>query len=138
MLLVSCQHFESKGGATTPLPPRDNTLSLFALGRESLDRNRFEAAHFSQGTWTLSPRETAKVRRVAEHLKPGTPLLLAGFGVEAEGPEAARILSMRRALEVRQLLMACGVDASTIHCTGFGADWPGESHSARVEFGVVK
>ena len=115
--LGGCQLFNKKhsGGAYgsdsdsvngTPLPERQEGISF--LGN-NVDRNRFHPVYFGFDSYGIGGEEHAKISEVAAFLREshGT-VIVAGFTDERGTPEYNRGLGERRALAVRQALIAAG------------------------------
>jgi peptidoglycan-associated lipoprotein len=128
----------------TPLPERQEGVSF--LG-SNVDRNRFRPVYFAYDSYAVGGEERAKLDAVASYLREsrGT-VIVAGFTDERGTPEYNRGLGERRALAVRQALIAAGADGGQIQTVSFGAEMPADPASndaawaknRRAEFGVVK
>ena len=128
----------------TPLPERQEGVSFFG---SNVDRNRFHPVYFAFDSYTVSGNEQAKIGEVASFLREthGT-VIVAGFTDERGTPEYNRGLGERRALAVRQALIAAGASGGSIQTVSFGAEMPADPSSnesawaknRRAEFGVVK
>jgi peptidoglycan-associated lipoprotein len=128
----------------TPLPERQEGVSF--LG-SNVDRNRFRPVYFAFDSYTVGGEEHAKIDEVASFLRQSNgSVIVAGFTDERGTPEYNRGLGERRALAVRQALIAAGADAGHIQTVSFGAEMPADPASnesawaknRRAEFGVVK
>jgi len=96
------------------------------------DREKFKAyvVFFDFDRSTVKPGEVTKVQEVAVQFKAGdekTDLLIEGHCDERGTEEYNRSLGERRALALRELLVASGVPADRIHTVSFGKDKPAES-----------
>lgn len=128
----------------TPLPERQEGVSFFG---SNVDRNRFQPVYFAFDSYSVDGNERGKIAQVASYLREshGT-VIVAGFTDERGTPEYNRGLGERRALSVRQALIAAGADGGSIQTVSFGAEMPADSSSnesawaknRRAEFGVVK
>ncbi len=127
----------------TPLPDRQEGVSF--LG-SNVDRSKFPPVYFGFDSTSLSAGEKTKLRAVAEAAKNGSTIIIAGFTDERGTPEYNRGLGERRALTVREELIALGVGAGRLQTVSFGAEMPADSSSGesawtknrRAEFGVVR
>jgi len=128
----------------TPLPDRQEGVSF--LG-QNVDREKFAPVYFAFDSYTVSGNERGKIEQVAEFMRSGNnTIILAGFTDERGTPEYNRGLGERRALAVREAVIAAGGDGSRLQTVSFGAELPadaGSSESAyaknrRTEFGVVR
>jgi peptidoglycan-associated lipoprotein len=128
----------------TALPERQEGVSF--LG-SNVDRSRFSPVYFGFDSYEVSGSETGKIRQVAEFLgSGGASVIVAGFTDERGTPEYNRGLGERRALAVRQALVAAGANPAKVQTVSFGAEMPadpgsGESAWAknrRAEFGVTR
>ena len=128
----------------TPLPERQEGASFLS---SNVDRAKFSPVYFGFDSTSLGSSEKAKLHAIAEAARSdGSTLILAGFTDERGTPEYNRGLGERRALTVREDLIALGVSPGKIQTVSFGEEMPaadggGESAWAknrRVEFGVVR
>jgi peptidoglycan-associated lipoprotein len=128
----------------TPLPDRQEGVSF--LG-DNVDRQRFTPVYFAFDSYAVGAGERGKIEQAAEYQRStGGTIILAGFTDERGTPEYNRGLGERRALAVREALIASGADGSKLQTVSFGAELPadpGSSESAyaknrRTEFGVVR
>lgn len=128
----------------TPLPDRQEGISFLGA---NVDRNQFPPVYFGFDTFTLSGAEKGKLQAVAEHSKStGATIIIAGFTDERGTPEYNRGLGERRALTVREELIALGASADRLQTVSFGEEMPADSgggegswaKNRRAEFGVVR
>jgi len=78
---------------------------------------------------TVRASEAAKVQEVANRFKnenPESDLLIEGHCDERGTEEYNRSLGERRALALRELLVAAGISSDHVHTTSFGKDKPAE------------
>jgi peptidoglycan-associated lipoprotein len=137
----------SKGNITesTGIPPSDHDIT----GRPQ-DREKYKAqtVYFDFDRANVKASEAAKVQEVANRFKSepaNTDLLVEGHCDERGTEEYNRSLGERRALAVRELLVAAGVPAERVVTLSFGKDKPadpGHNESAwgknrRAEFILV-
>ncbi len=114
------------------------------------DREKYRAqiVYFEFDRANVSSGEASKVQEVATRFRnedPSTDLLIEGHCDERGTEEYNRSLGERRALAIRELLVASGVPADRIHTVSFGKDKPGEpghneaawSRNRRGEFILV-
>jgi peptidoglycan-associated lipoprotein len=128
----------------TPLPDRQEGVSF--LG-QNVDREKFTPVYFAFDSYKVGASERAKIEQIAEFMRSGNnTIILAGFTDERGTPEYNRGLGERRALAVREAIIAAGGNGSRLQTVSFGAELPadpGSSESAyaknrRTEFGVVR
>lgn len=128
----------------TPLPDRQEGVSF--LG-QNIDRDKFAPVYFAFDSYTVSGNERGKIEQVAEFMRSSnSTIILAGFTDERGTPEYNRGLGERRALAVREAIIAAGGDGSRLQTVSFGAELPADSGSSesayaknrRTEFGVVR
>lgn len=127
----------------TPLPERQEGVSF--LG-SNVDRSKFPPVYFGFDSTSLSAGEKAKLHGVAEAAKNGSTIIIAGFTDERGTPEYNRGLGERRALTVREELIALGASAGRLQTVSFGEEMPADSGSGdsawaknrRAEFGVTR
>jgi peptidoglycan-associated lipoprotein len=128
----------------TPLPERQEGVSF--LGG-NVDRSQFPPVYFGFDSSKLAAGEQAKLQAIADFAKGGgATIIIAGFTDERGTPEYNRGLGERRALTVREDLIALGVSAGHLQTVSFGEDMPADSgggesawaKNRRAEFGVVR
>jgi peptidoglycan-associated lipoprotein len=95
------------------------------------DREKYRAqtVHFDFDRANVSAGEAAKVQEVASKFKtenPESDLLVEGHCDERGTEEYNRSLGERRALAIRELLVAAGVPADHVHTASFGKDKPAD------------
>jgi peptidoglycan-associated lipoprotein len=95
------------------------------------DREKYRAQtlYFDFDRANVRAGEASKVQQVADRFKtedPGTDLLVEGHCDERGTEEYNRSLGERRALAIRELLVAAGVPAERIHTLSFGKDKPAD------------
>lgn len=95
------------------------------------DREKYRAqtVYFDFDRATVKPGEASKVQEVANRFRsedPNTDLLIEGHCDERGTEEYNRALGERRALALRELLVASGVPADRVHTVSFGKDKPAE------------
>jgi peptidoglycan-associated lipoprotein len=126
------------------LPERQEGVSF--LG-SNVDRNKFSPVYFDFDSYAIRAEDRGKIHEVAEFLRSNpTTIIIAGFTDERGTPEYNRGLGERRALAVRQALMAEGASGGKLQTVSFGAEMPADSGSndsayaknRRAEFGVVR
>lgn len=128
----------------TPLPDRDESVSF--LG-SNVDRSQFQPVFFGFDSSSVPGSERGKLQAVAEFSRSsGATIIIAGFTDERGTPEYNRGLGERRALTVREELIALGADGGRLQTVSFGEDMPADAGSGesawarnrRAEFGVVR
>jgi len=106
----------------TPLPENLTDLSLFNHDREALAAQMVQFAYDSAA---IRSSERPKVDAVAAHMKSAAgnvALLVEGHCDERGTEEYNRALGERRALAVREALIASGADGARITTRSFGKD----------------
>jgi peptidoglycan-associated lipoprotein len=106
----------------TPLPENLSDLSLFNQDREPLAAQMVQFAYDSAA---IRSSERPKVDAVASFLKgapPNVALLVEGHCDERGTEEYNRALGERRALAVREALIASGANGGRITTRSFGKD----------------
>ncbi len=99
------------------------------------DREKFrnQTVYFDFDRSNVKANEASKVQEVANLFRnedPATDLLIEGHCDERGTEEYNRSLGERRALALRELLVASGVPADRVHTVSFGKDKPVDpSHS---------
>jgi peptidoglycan-associated lipoprotein len=112
------------------------------------EKYRNETVYFEFDRSNVRASEASKVQEVATRFKnedPATDLLIEGHCDERGTEEYNRSLGERRALALRELLVAAGISADRIHTVSFGKDKPIEplhsdaaySKNRRGEFVLV-
>jgi peptidoglycan-associated lipoprotein len=102
------------------------------------DREKYAAqvVYFDFDRSNIRTDQAAKVQEVANRFKtedPGTDLLVEGHCDERGTEEYNRSLGERRALAIREMLVALGVPADRIHTVSFGKDKPVDpSHTSEA------
>jgi peptidoglycan-associated lipoprotein len=102
------------------------------------DREKYKAqtVYFDFDRANVKASEASKVQEVANRFRsedPNTDLLIEGHCDERGTEEYNRSLGERRALALRELVVASGVPADRVHTVSFGKDKPadtGHSESA--------
>ncbi len=129
----------SQVAETTALGPDDFGLANEdGLADRELDRSEFAAQtiHFDYDQSSVKSSEAGKIDEVVSALRAkgtGYDLLVEGHCDERGTEEYNRALGERRALAIRELLVAAGVPADRVHTVSFGKDKPldpGRSESA--------
>jgi peptidoglycan-associated lipoprotein len=128
----------------TPLGERTEGVNF--LG-SNVQRGQYAPVQFAYDSSSVGSDQDSKVSAVASALKgSGKTVIVAGFTDERGTQEYNRSLGEKRALAVREALIAKGLPASTIQTVSFGAEMPVDPASneaawaknRRAEFGVVK
>ena len=110
-------------------------------------RGQYSPVQFGYDSFSVAPDQDSKVEAVADALKgSGKTLIVAGFTDDRGTEEYNRSLGEKRALAVREALIAKGLSAANIQTVSFGKEMPVDSGSEesawaknrRAEFGVVK
>ncbi len=127
-----------------PLPERQDGAAF--LGG-NVSKGQFPPVQFGYDSFEVSGSEMSKVEQVAQAMK-GTrnDLIIAGFTDERGTEEYNRGLGERRALGVREALIARGISGGRIQTVSFGEEMPVDSGGGeaawaanrRAEFGVIR
>jgi len=117
--------------------PFDPKAGLPLSGNRSIEgrsqnREKFkdQVVYFEFDRSTVRAGEAAKVQEVANRFKnenPESDLLIEGHCDERGTEEYNRSLGERRALALRELLVAAGVSADHVHTLSLGKDKPAET-----------
>ena len=116
----------------TSLNPNESIpVSNRSIEGRPQDREKYRAqtVYFDFDRSTVKPGEASKVQEVASRFRsedPNTDLLIEGHCDERGTEEYNRALGERRALALRELLVASGVPAERVHTVSFGKDKPAE------------
>lgn len=152
LLLTGCQNMKKndsdylQGDSISGTPLGDRNESVNYLGG-NVNKSLFEPVYFQFDSFNISPGESAKLDRVADHLKSNRgDVILAGFTDERGTAEYNRALGEKRALAVREYLIQRGADGRRLQTVSFGEEMPASGGSGdaawaadrRVEFGVVQ
>jgi peptidoglycan-associated lipoprotein len=128
----------------TPLGERAEGANFLGA---NVVRGEYSPVQFGYDSSSVAPDQEPKVNAVASALKgSGKTVIVAGFTDERGTEEYNRSLGEKRALAVREALIARGMNANNVQTVSFGKEMPadpGSSESAwaknrRAEFGVVK
>ncbi|MBM3857703.1 MAG: hypothetical protein FJ390_07070 [Verrucomicrobia bacterium] len=151
-LLPACAHKKNKQSvgidgdyvSGTPLSERSEGANFMGA---NVNRSEFAPVHFAFDSTSVSGEEQDKVAAVAQSVRSsGKTVIVAGFTDNRGTEEYNRSLGERRALAVREALIAKGVSANKVQTVSFGKEMPADpanSESAwaknrRAEFGIVK
>lgn len=151
-LLPACANKKNKQNAGidgdyvsgTPLSERSEGANFMAA---NVNRSEFSPVHFAFDSTTVSAEDQGKVAAVAQSVRSsGKTVIVAGFTDNRGTEEYNRSLGERRALAVREALIAKGVSANKVQTVSFGKEMPvdsGDNEAAwsknrRAEFGIVK
>lgn len=113
----------------------------------NVNRSEFAPVHFAFDSTSVSAEDQDKVAAVAQSVRSsGKTVIVAGFTDNRGTEEYNRSLGERRALAVREDLIAKGVSARKVQTVSFGKEMPADpanndsawAKNRRVEFGVVK
>ncbi len=127
-----------------PLPSRQDGAAF--LGG-NVSKGQFPPVQFGYDSFEVSSSEMNKVEAVAEALKGSrNDMIIAGFTDERGTEEYNRGLGERRALAVREALIAKGISGGRIQTVSFGEEMPVDSGGGeaawaanrRAEFGVIR
>jgi peptidoglycan-associated lipoprotein len=124
-------------GNVNPNPVPFDSKNGIPLGNRSIEgrsqnRDKFkdQMVYFEFDRSTVKGSEATKVQEVADRFKkedPGTDLLIEGHCDERGTEEYNRSLGERRALALRELLVAAGISADRVHTLSLGKDKPVET-----------
>jgi peptidoglycan-associated lipoprotein len=128
----------------TPLSERSEGSNFMS---SNVNRAEFSPVHFAFDSTSVAAEEQGKVSAVAQSVRAsGQTVIVAGFTDSRGTEEYNRSLGERRALAVREALIAQGVAASKVQTVSFGKEMPADpsendtawAKNRRAEFGVVK
>ena len=128
----------------TPLGERPAGANFLGA---NVQRGLYAPVQFAFDSSSVAPDQESKVAAVADALKGnGRTVIVAGFTDERGTEEYNRSLGDKRALAVREALIAKGMQANNVQTVSFGKEMPVDSASndaawaknRRAEFGVVK
>ena len=128
----------------TPLGERAEGANF--LG-SNVQRGLYAPVQFGYDSSAVAPDQMSKVEAVAGALKgSGKTVIVAGFTDERGTEEYNRSLGEKRALSVREALIAKGLRANEVQTVSFGKEMPVDPASneaawaknRRAEFGIVK
>ena len=97
---------------------------------QNRDKYHAQTVYFDFDRANVKAGEAAKVQEVANGFRneaPGSDLLIEGHCDERGTEEYNRSLGERRALALRELLVAAGVSPDRVHTVSFGKDKPVET-----------
>jgi outer membrane protein OmpA-like peptidoglycan-associated protein len=78
---------------------------------------------FPRNRYYLTNAQKARLIKFAPEWKASAkPIIIAGFTSSGGLPEYSRMLSQRRAEEVRSTLIDAGIEAANLHTVGYGSD----------------
>ncbi len=128
---------DGSGNVNPNPPPFNPNAGIPFSGNRSIegrsqDREKFknQIVFFDFDRSTVKAAEAAKVQEVANRFKnedPNSDLLVEGHCDERGTEEYNRSLGERRALALRELLVAAGIPADRVHTMSFGKDKPAET-----------
>ena len=128
----------------TPLGERTEGANF--LG-SNVQRGQYAPVQFGYDSSSVTPDQEPKVEAVASAMKGGgKTVIVAGFTDERGTEEYNRSLGEKRALSVREALIAKGLRANNVQTVSVGRERPVDPASndaawaknRRAEFGIVK
>jgi peptidoglycan-associated lipoprotein len=128
----------------TPLGERTEGANFLGA---NVQRGLYAPVQFGYDSSSVAPDQESKVAAVASALKgSGKTVIVAGFTDERGTEEYNRSLGEKRALAVREALIAKGLRANEVQTVSFGKEMPVDPASneaawaknRRAEFGIVK
>ena len=128
----------------TPLGERNEGANFLGA---NVARGQYAPVQFAYDSSSVSPDQQSKVAAVTDAVKSsGKTIIVAGFTDERGTEEYNRSLGEKRALAVREALIAKGLNAKNIQTVSFGKEMPVDPASndaawaknRRAEFGIVK
>jgi peptidoglycan-associated lipoprotein len=128
----------------TPLGERAEGANFLGA---NVQRGLYAPVQFGYDSSSVAPDQQPKVAAVANALKGGgKTVIVAGFTDERGTEEYNRSLGEKRALAVREALIADGLGANQVQTVSFGKEMPVDPASneaawaknRRAEFGIVK
>ena len=130
--------------AGTPLSERSEGRNFFSA---NVARGEYSPVYFAFDSTSVSGDQESKIMNVLQGVRSsGKTVIVAGFTDDRGTEEYNRSLGERRALAVREALIARGLSASKIQTVSFGKEMPADAGSndaawaknRRAEFGIVK
>ena len=128
----------------TPLSERSEGTNF--LG-SNVARGEFAPVYFAFDSTSVSADQQDKIRSVVKAARSsGKTVIVAGFTDDRGTEEYNRSLGERRALAVREALIAKGLSARKVQTVSFGKEMPADTgnnkaawaKNRRAEFGIVK
>lgn len=128
----------------TPLPERVEGANFMG---DNVTKGQYAPVYFSYDSYTVESDQLDKIREMARAFEDiNNQVIIAGFTDERGTEEYNRALGERRALAVRQELIAAGVPANQLQTVSFGEELPADpgggeaawAMNRRAEFGVVE
>lgn len=133
-----------------PVTPSINELSKFMVEGTVADlpkHFRFESLTFAKGSTTLLAGAETELDQIARVMKeyPTSKARLEGFTDNRGSAKLNKVISERRAIEVKKQLIARGIDPGRIQTLGLGAENPignnatlkGRAKNRRIEFVIT-
>lgn len=152
LAFAGCAHKKGKqyagvdGDYVSGTPLGERTEGANFLG-SNVQRGQYAPVQFGYDSSSVAPDQESKVEAVSSALKgTGRTVIVAGFTDERGTEEYNRSLGEKRALAVREALIAKGLKANNVQTVSFGKEMPVDSASnesawaknRRAEFGIVK
>ena len=128
----------------TPLGERTEGANFLGA---NVARGQYAPVQFGYDSSSVAPDQESKVEAVVLAIKgSGKTVIVAGFTDERGTEEYNRSLGEKRALAVRESLIAKGLKANAVQTVSFGKEMPVDpasneaawSKNRRAEFGIVK
>ena len=124
----------------TPLPGRQEGISLYGPGSENVQRDPVPPIYFDFDSSHIRPGELPKVEQLAE-IAGNTLVIIAGHTDQSGTLEYNRALGERRAMAVRRELLNIGVPVQNIQTISYGEEMitgQGDAMDRRAEFGALR
>ena len=128
----------------TPLSERSESANFMGA---NVSRSEYSPVYFAFDSTSVSADQESKIASVAQGVRSsGKTVIVAGFTDNRGTEEYNRSLGERRALAVREALIAKGLAVSKVQTVSFGKEMPADSanndaawaKNRRAEFGIVK
>jgi peptidoglycan-associated lipoprotein len=128
------------GGILAGNPNGIPQTGLRSIEGRPQDREKYrnETVYFEFDRSNVKASEASKVQEVANRFKNedgATDLLIEGHCDERGTEEYNRSLGERRALALRELLVAAGISPDRVHTVSFGKDKPADTGHSEAAWG---
>ncbi|MFI0347148.1 MAG: OmpA family protein [Chthoniobacterales bacterium] len=128
----------------TPLSDRSESANFMG---SNVERGEYSPVYFAFDSTSVGANQASKILSVVQGVRSsGKTVIVAGFTDDRGTEEYNRSLGERRALAVREALIAQGLSANKIQTVSFGKEMPADpaendaawAKNRRAEFGIVK
>ena len=128
----------------TPLSDRSEGANFMG---SNVTRGQYSPVYFAFDSTSVGADQTSKIASVVQGVRDsGSTVIVAGFTDNRGTEEYNRSLGEKRALAVREALIAQGLSANKIQTVSFGKEMPADpadndaawAKNRRAEFGITK